>query len=61
MDFEGQKLSELLFYIITILFGSVGWVIGYFQQDFTIVFQLWLVGVVISVVVGRSQTDSCVS
>ena len=51
MDYEGQRLAELLFYYIILAFGGVGWVIGYFQQDFTIVFQCWLVGVVISVVV----------
>jgi signal peptidase complex subunit 1 len=51
MDYEGQKLAELIFYWIILLFGGVGWMIGYVQQDFTIVFQLWLVGVVISVVV----------
>jgi hypothetical protein len=53
MDYEGQRLSELLFYWIILSFGAVGWIIGYFQQDFTIVFQCWLVGVVISVVVSH--------
>jgi Microsomal signal peptidase 12 kDa subunit (SPC12) len=51
MDYKGQELAELIFYIIICSFGAVGWVIGYFQQDFTVVFQAWLVGVVISVVV----------
>ena len=51
MDYEGQRLSELLFYWIIIIFGGVGWVIGYFQQDFVIVFKAWLVGVIISAVV----------
>jgi hypothetical protein len=51
VDYEGQKLSELIFYVVIIAFGSVGWIIGYFQQDFTIVFQAWLVGVVLSVIV----------
>ena len=51
MDYEGQKLSELLFYWIIIAFGAVGWVIGYFQESFVIVFQCWLVGVIISVLV----------
>lgn len=55
MDYEGQRLSELLFYWIIIIFGGVGWVIGYFQQDFAIVFKAWLVGVVISVVVSGSE------
>ena len=51
MDFEGQKLAELIFHILIIAFGAVGWVIGYFQQDFTVVFQFWLVGLVLSVIV----------
>ena len=55
MDYEGQRLSELLFYWIIIIFGGAGWVIGYFQQDFAIVFKAWLVGVVISVVVSGSE------
>mmetsp|Transcript_3730 Transcript_3730/g.9872 ORF Transcript_3730/g.9872 Transcript_3730/m.9872 type:complete len:80 (+) Transcript_3730:211-450(+) len=50
MDYEGQKLAELLFYWIIIGFGGVGWVIGHFQQDFMIVFKFWLVGVAISLV-----------
>jgi len=39
-----------MFYWIILSFGGVGWIIGYFQQDFMIVFKFWLVGVVISVV-----------
>ena len=60
MDFEGQKLSELIFHILIIAFGAVGWVIGYFQQDFTVVFQFWLVGLVLSVIVSHErEQDSC--
>jgi Microsomal signal peptidase 12 kDa subunit (SPC12) len=51
VDFEGQKLAELIFYVVIIAFGGVGWVVGFLQQDFTIVFQAWLVGVVLSVIV----------
>jgi hypothetical protein len=54
MDYEGQRLSELLFYWIILAFGAVGWVIGHFKQDFMVVFQFWLVGVAISVVVCES-------
>jgi hypothetical protein len=56
MDYEGQKLAELLFYWIIISFGGVGWIFGYFQQDFFVVVQAWFVGVVISVIV---STDLC--
>ena len=57
MDYEGQRLAELLFYYIILGCGGFGWVIGYFQQDFTPVFQCWLVGVVISVVVSFKRLD----
>lgn len=60
MDYEGQRLSELLFYWIIISFGGVGWIIGYFQQDFTIVFQSWLVGVVISMIVSCYFYQICI-
>mmetsp|Transcript_9850 Transcript_9850/g.13001 ORF Transcript_9850/g.13001 Transcript_9850/m.13001 type:complete len:84 (-) Transcript_9850:285-536(-) len=50
MDHEGQKLAEILFYIIICLFGAIGWAIGYVRQDFGVVFQFWSVGVVISVI-----------
>jgi hypothetical protein len=50
MDYEGQKLSELIFYWIICSFGAVGWVIGYFQQDFTLCFYAWSIGVLLSVV-----------
>ena len=49
MDYEGQKLSEILFYYIIILFGVIGWIYGYFLQDFTYVFYSWGVGVGISI------------
>jgi signal peptidase complex subunit 1 len=51
MDYEGQKLSELIFYWIILIFGGVGWVIGYMRQEFFIVFKFWCVGVLISAVV----------
>ena len=51
MDYEGQKLSELLFHIIILTFGGVGWVVGYFAQNFTYVFYAWAIGTALSVVV----------
>jgi signal peptidase complex subunit 1 len=51
MDYEGQKLCENLFYWIIIIFGAIGWVYGYFEQDFVYVFYAWSVGMVISLVV----------
>lgn len=61
VDFEGQKLAEQIFYVLIISFGAVGWVIGYFQQDFTVVFQAWLIGVVLSVLVSSSARTSRIS
>ena len=61
MDYEGQRLAELLFYWIILSFGVVGWVIGFFKQDFTVVFHCWLVGVVISVVVSSWGGGNIVS
>jgi signal peptidase complex subunit 1 len=51
MDYEGQRLAELLFHWIICSFGAVGWVIGYLAQDFYQTFYVWLAGVVISVIV----------
>jgi signal peptidase complex subunit 1 len=51
MDYEGQRLSELIFYWIILAVSGVGWVIGYFKQEFIIVFKFWLVSVALSVVV----------
>ena len=59
MDYEGQRLAELIFYWIILSFGAVGWVIGYVKQDFMIVFQCWLVGVAISVVVSTCAKINC--
>jgi Microsomal signal peptidase 12 kDa subunit (SPC12) len=53
MDYKGQQLSELIFYWIIIAFGGVGWIIGYFRQEFFIVFKFWLVGVVLSMIVSH--------
>mmetsp|Transcript_37520 Transcript_37520/g.81753 ORF Transcript_37520/g.81753 Transcript_37520/m.81753 type:complete len:80 (+) Transcript_37520:292-531(+) len=50
MDYEGQKLSELLFHWIILSFGAVGWIVGYFHQDFSYVFYAWSVGTLISIV-----------
>lgn len=51
MDYEGQRLAELLFQWIICSFGAVGWVIGYMHQNFYHTFYVWLVGVIISVII----------
>ncbi len=55
MDYKGQQLSELLFYYITIIFGSIGWIVGYWNQDFSYVFYPWLAGVVLSTIVSSGR------
>jgi len=55
MDYEGQKLSELLFHILILTFGGVGWVAGYFAQNFTYVFYAWAIGTALSVVVSFGE------
>jgi signal peptidase complex subunit 1 len=55
MDYQGQQLAEILFHLIILSFGSVGWVMGYMEQNFMIVFKIWLVGVVLSVLVRVGQ------
>ena len=53
MDYAGQCLAEQLFYWIIVILGGIGWVYGYFLQDFTYVFYSWGVGVVLSCIVSR--------
>ena len=35
MDYEGQKLAENLYFYLNIIAGIIGWIIGYFQEDFS--------------------------
>jgi signal peptidase complex subunit 1 len=51
MDYEGQKLCENLFYWIIIIFGAIGWVYGYMEQDFVHVFYAWGVGMILSIII----------
>uniref|UniRef100_A0A7S0HRJ4 Signal peptidase complex subunit 1 n=1 Tax=Phaeocystis antarctica TaxID=33657 RepID=A0A7S0HRJ4_9EUKA len=41
MDFKGQKYNERLFQTLVILFGIIGFVVGYINQQFRLTF-LWL-------------------
>mmetsp|Transcript_28066 Transcript_28066/g.26928 ORF Transcript_28066/g.26928 Transcript_28066/m.26928 type:complete len:103 (-) Transcript_28066:90-398(-) len=50
MDYRGQKLSENIYYILTILFGAIAWIVGYSQGDFQLTFYGWLAGLIISLV-----------
>ena len=51
MDFKGQYYCERFFQILVILFGLVGFVVGYFQQDFRLTFYFLATGGGVSAVV----------
>ena len=51
MDFKGQLHCERAFQIMVILFGLVGFVFGYLEQDFRLTFQFLAAGGGISAVV----------
>merc|ERR1712086_1219940 len=38
MDFKGQQLAENIYYWLNIVFGIIGWIIGYIHEDFGFVF-----------------------
>jgi hypothetical protein len=61
MDCDGQRLAELLYYWIIILFGAAGWVWGYFSANFQNTIVCWAAGVAISLVVrpGRNYHTLC--
>jgi signal peptidase complex subunit 1 len=50
-DFQGQKLSEYLYYYLIILCGAAGWIYGYMQQSFLPTFYAWAVGLALSLIV----------
>mmetsp|Transcript_6442 Transcript_6442/g.10543 ORF Transcript_6442/g.10543 Transcript_6442/m.10543 type:complete len:82 (+) Transcript_6442:153-398(+) len=50
MDYKGQYLSEILYFIITILFGVVAWVYGYVTKDFSNTLYGWFIGAAIATV-----------
>ena len=41
VDFLGQKTSEYLYYAICLTFGVVGWLTGYFYENFGISVRIW--------------------
>jgi hypothetical protein len=51
MDYRGQKLSEYIYAILTILCGGIGWIIGYQQGSFMITFYGWCIGLGLSLLV----------
>ncbi|CAM9377550.1 unnamed protein product, partial [Ascophyllum nodosum] len=49
-DYKGQLLAETLYFYIIILFGAVGWVVGFVMGDFTYTVMGWAAGVVVSII-----------
>lgn len=50
MDYKGQRLSEYIYSIITILFGIIAWIIGYVKGNFTFAFYGWCMGLALALV-----------
>jgi len=58
MDFKGQYYCERLFQILVVLFGIVGFIVGYLQQDFRLTFLFLSAGGGISAVVCNGQRST---
>ena len=52
MDYKGQRLSEYIYSILTILFGGVAWIVGYVKGDFQVTFYGWAAGLALALLVG---------
>ncbi|KAJ7331600.1 Signal peptidase complex subunit 1 [Desmophyllum pertusum] len=50
MDYEGQKLAERLFHIIILFFGAVGFMWGYYIQQFGATIIILAAGFIVSCV-----------
>ena len=50
MDYYGQYISEYLYIILCILLGVIGWVCGWMKDDFRLSFDIWCVGLGISLI-----------
>ena len=44
MDFKGQYYCERFFQILVVLFGLVGFIVGYLKQDFRLTFYFLATG-----------------
>mmetsp|Transcript_6311 Transcript_6311/g.9527 ORF Transcript_6311/g.9527 Transcript_6311/m.9527 type:complete len:99 (+) Transcript_6311:79-375(+) len=49
MDYRGQRLSEIMYYIITILFGVIAWIYGYIHSDFKLTVYGWFAGLCLAI------------
>lgn len=51
MDYKGQQLSEQIYYVVTILFGAIAWIVGFVQKDFTLTVYGWAVGLAFAMII----------
>ena len=58
MDFQGQYYCERFFQILVVLFGLVGFVVGYIQQDFRLTFYFLATGGGVSAVVRSTSATA---
>ncbi len=57
MDYRGQKLSEYIYAILTILCGGIGWIVGFYKGSFMLTFYGWAIGLALSLVVSVAQSS----
>ncbi len=48
MDFQGQKISELVSMVLLIITGFVSFTVGYTKEDFALFIKLFLAGTAIT-------------
>lgn len=58
MDYKGQRLSEYIYSILTILFGGVAWIVGYVKGDFQVTFYGWAAGLALALLVGDAYAQN---
>lgn len=50
MDFYGQQIAEYLYLFLCVLFGVLGWLVGYIKDDFRVGVNIWAVGLGVSLI-----------
>ena len=44
------ELSEYIYYVLTILFGAIAWVVGFVHEDFSLTVYGWSIGLGLSLI-----------
>jgi len=50
MDYAGQKLAERVLQVVIVLFGAIGWLYGYYIEDFFMTVKILCAGFVVATV-----------